>query len=1127
MSAVDPFRIPLACITALLVAAPAVPAAMAPVEDLEATLSAPSHGLVEDLLDLAGVEEALGLEPRWLDGLIGRGGEWSGAAPTDIVAHARELATAVGEARSASDVLQILRSFEGRPLAAPQAPEHGALAAEVLELYALLGAPITLDEALATLGAAAVLPPTTADAIAAIVASVNHAVEQTLAGADPGQPAADLLAAMENAIPILTTSQAASVCPAPPLFEDPLGLVIIGSTCDDIYGPRARIVQVDLGGDDTYENNAGGATGGRVLNADSPIRPELHLPSGAITFVLDSLDYFLPVNVAPLTSGLLNDEPPEVMLQNATWQAETIGSLPGRATGFVENNTRFLDLPAAVIDYATQVSVDVIIEEDRLAEMSPVAVSLDVGRGHDVYSSDRNVVQGSASIGVGILVDDGGDDTYEADVAAQGIGGPASIGILADLAGADSYSATMLAQGSGDGGFLFDLGLGDDTYTAGQWAQGGRGINLVAFAMGALVDQGGSDTYTAGAISQGAGNLLLDILGDDTYTLNAGVGQGVSSLQAPGMLIDADGADEYHASGSPAAQGASFGAAPAALVDLGHDDDVYSADGEAQGVCLQAGTMAVLFDDGGDDVYTTRSGQGLSRSACIGVLVDAAGDDAYAATSHAQGSSRASTGAITPLAGILVDAAGSDMYTSGSNSQGSGDLLSTGILIDAAGSDSYEAGDFSQGSGGRGGAGVLIDDVAGHLPVSVTTGDDADIDAGEDGFSLSPSGEVTVIVDTSEPRKSSDTYVAADYSQGSSGVAGGLGILLDNADQSISNGLPALSTFGASDWSQGASVESGIGLLVNRHGNDAYTADSGSQGAASGGLFGVLLDVSGRDDYETTDTTTSQGYGASDPNAGAPVSLGVLADTDDRDRYTGFTVPAGNDRCTNKGAVGLTMDFTVGGFLGSGCDAAVLAAATDAVNALLAFVQGILVVPPAPAGPCTGGEIFCDDVEGGPNGWTTNFDELSPSTNLWRVENQSMNPQPFGPNAHSGSQYWYVGAPGASGVTYFGGDNTFNGSYIVSPDIDLGTATAPLLEAWIAGSSELGFDFLRVGVRDSSGDLVNHVSLSGDTGGYQQYQVDLAPYVGQVVNLVFTFTSDEILEDGQGYNVDDIVVREA
>jgi hypothetical protein len=125
--------------------------------------------------------------------------------------------------------------------------------------------------------------------------------------------------------------------------------------------------------------------------------------------------------------------------------------------------------------------------------------------------------------GFGILRDDGGDDTYEAQMFAQGLGYYYGLGLLWDRGGNDSYYALQYAQGNG---VHQAIGLlreesGDDRYEVATLYGQGMGLDV---AFGALVDDAGDDSYRAYNQSQGTSTangfgLLADAGGNDRFAI--------------------------------------------------------------------------------------------------------------------------------------------------------------------------------------------------------------------------------------------------------------------------------------------------------------------------------------------------------------------------------------------------------------------------------------------------------------------------------------------------------------------------------------------------------------------------------------------------------------------------------
>ena len=274
--------------------------------------------------------------------------------------------------------------------------------------------------------------------------------------------------------------------------------------------------------------------------------------------------------------------------------------------------------------------------------------------GNDIYSNpERNYIQGFGFLGVGALVDLGGNDKYEANHFAQGAG-IMGVGILYDSSGDDTYNANAFCQGAG----MFGLGM--------------------------LLDDKGEDFYDCATLGQGAATtlgmgILSDLEGDDRYHLNigpgkdnlgsAGYGQGgalsfraypwlkeLTAYGGVGMLIDGAGNDRYRTNGW-CDQGGSYIMSLGALVDFSGNDHYTSNTGTGSGIHI---TNAILIDKDGHDIYEGgfRSG-GTGGDRTPSFLIDYKGNDIYKASKACFGSG------CKPLClSIMVDYEGDDQYIS-------------------------------------------------------------------------------------------------------------------------------------------------------------------------------------------------------------------------------------------------------------------------------------------------------------------------------------------------------------------------------------------------------------------------------------------------------------------------------
>ncbi|MBI5779612.1 MAG: PDZ domain-containing protein [Planctomycetes bacterium] len=127
----------------------------------------------------------------------------------------------------------------------------------------------------------------------------------------------------------------------------------------------------------------------------------------------------------------------------------------------------------------------------------------------------------SRSGGIGVLIDQAGDDYYEAGTFSQGGGYYFGWGMLADEGGNDEYLGTRYAQGfaahSAIGYFIDESG--DDQYRTLCGVVAGLSWDLTCVA---FIDKAGNDTYDAGGFSRGASAhngfcLFMDLGGKDIY----------------------------------------------------------------------------------------------------------------------------------------------------------------------------------------------------------------------------------------------------------------------------------------------------------------------------------------------------------------------------------------------------------------------------------------------------------------------------------------------------------------------------------------------------------------------------------------------------------------------------------
>ena len=321
-------------------------------------------------------------------------------------------------------------------------------------------------------------------------------------------------------------------------FDSPIGTVSIGTHGDDRHAPDAAVI-IDPGGNDNYERAP--ATGGAI----------------SVIIDLGGDDRYHGVDVAVQGFSAVVD-----------FSGNDRYAMSGPGLGAAIFGASVL------VDFAG----DDVYEATRFGQGAAafgVGAIIDLG-GNDSYRLRASGQGFGMARGLGLLWDRGGDDMYGAggvrdaydrgggismaQGAAHGsrtsIGG--GIGILRDDAGNDSYEAEMFAQGVG---YYYGVGLlwdraGDDRYRAVCYAQG----NGVHEATGTLRDDAGDDRYelTFG-VGQGMGldlavGMLFDAAGDDRYQAQV-LAQGAATENGIGIVIDGGGADEWSMGADPRSWG--------------------------------------------------------------------------------------------------------------------------------------------------------------------------------------------------------------------------------------------------------------------------------------------------------------------------------------------------------------------------------------------------------------------------------------------------------------------------------------------------------------------------------------------------------------------------------------------
>lgn len=333
-----------------------------------------------------------------------------------------------------------------------------------------------------------------------------------------------------------------------------------------------------------------------------------------------------------------------------------------------------------------------------------------------------------------------------------------------------------------------------------------------------MIDVSGDDVYLAGKDPSFGGsylnyNFLVDLSGDDIYNNATGFWSFGSGLFGVGVLWDLSGDDKF--------------------------------DSELSGLGLGCGGIGMLMDDSGNDSYKSYFlSQGAGLSYGFGMLLDHDGNDYYELNdsriifpSSQTPDHQLSMGQGCGI-GFRRDAVQEkwDVEKDAAEFYGVSLPGGVGMLWDGAGDDIYSAGVFAQGAGFWGGGGYLMD-AAGN-----------------------------------------DKYNAVWYAQGSSAHYS-VGSLLDLDGDDTYTGLMTMCAGAANDFSAGvhydaagkdqysaqgnslgAGYNNGIGIFINRKGDDTYKFDSGrglgqawvtyDKGYRTHNLtVGLFWDLAGLDNY--------------------------------------------------------------------------------------------------------------------------------------------------------------------------------------------------------------------------------------------------------------------------------------
>lgn len=487
-----------------------------------------------------------------------------------------------------------------------------------------------------------------------------------------------------------------------PLSQDQLKLV-------STYADRILTVEASVG----HTVSMRGSAKQQILAMQN-------IDQGALYEGLADLSLAMDANFIRALDGMEKDEDPALTMEGVTGPIAKIIEtqagiilVGGRGQNVYEIEK--MKNVCAIVDLGgDDTYVDGAVNLER-----PVLVILDI-HGDDTYKGSLPGIQGSCILGLSLLVDAEGNDTYKAKNHAQGsaIGGACA---LVDYDGNDSYDGVRRLQGTAvcGLGILIDR-RGNDRYHAAMWSQG-MGQTL---GCGVLEDCTGDDIYYTGGlyydsypetpgyegwgqglgtgirgVSAGGIGVLLEGEGDDSYEFDY-IAHGGGYWMGLGFFRDFAGNDKHEGGtsvmwdGSPRRESkfqrfsSGFGCHYAAgffFEDAG--SDTYWASIMSQGFAWDCGTT-FFYDFGGDDTITgAGSGnQGQGAQASIGVMVNFTGDDVYKGSSQGYASGNITYHDLPNCGGnfsFLLDYGGNDTYgCRAKNNSSTRRGTSGGFLID-------------------------------------------------------------------------------------------------------------------------------------------------------------------------------------------------------------------------------------------------------------------------------------------------------------------------------------------------------------------------------------------------------------------------------------------------------------
>lgn len=288
--------------------------------------------------------------------------------------------------------------------------------------------------------------------------------------------------------------------------------------------------------------------------------------------------------------------------------------------------------------------------------------------------------------------------------------------------------------------------------------------------------------------------------------------------------------------------------------------------------------FGLIIDVGGKDLYRGMIASSTNEDQGNAVVIDLNGDDTYDGAPLGLATGRLGVG-------LLIDHAGDDVYQLDMGSGGAG-FGGLGILFDAKGNDVYMDNRLTQGAA-IGGLGLLLDAAGNDRYTS-------------HGFAIGFGGPLGVgaVIDVAgdDQYQCGDKYPSAYNAQDApTGKPGDPLYQYDCFGLGAGAGQRILTK--KTDW-HAYSLAGGWGLLLDIEGRDHYDSANFSQGLGYFFGAGVKLDLDGDDDHQAA----RYGHGAS-----AHFGVGLFIDHQGEDRY-GSSGPFYNGGVAWDSSVSLMID---------------------------------------------------------------------------------------------------------------------------------------------------------------------------------------------------------------------------